>query len=78
MKLAAAWLVQMAGFPKGFVDGRVGISSRHSLALINRGDARFLDVARLRDRIRGEVSARFGIELEQEPVELGPATRDLL
>ena len=75
-KLAAAWLVQMAGFPKGFVDGRAGISSRHSLALINRGGARFGDIASLRDRIHGEVASRFGVELEQEPVELGPATRD--
>ncbi len=76
VKLAAAWLVQMAGFPKGFVDGRAGISSRHSLALINRGGAQFDDLARLRDRIRAEVKARFGVELEQEPIELGPETRD--
>ncbi len=76
VKLAAAWLVQMAGFPKGFSDGAVGISSRHSLALVNRGGAHFSDVARLRDRIREEVYARFSIRLEQEPVELGPETRD--
>ena len=74
VKIAAAWLVQSAGFPKGFVDGRAGISSRHSLALINRGGATFADIARLRDRIRTAVSARFDIDLEQEPIEVGPDT----
>ncbi len=74
VKLAAAWLVETAGFPKGFVDGRAGISSRHSLALINRGGATFADIARLRDHIRREVAARFEIELEQEPIEIGPDT----
>ena len=71
VKLAAAWLVEKAGFPKGFTDGRVGISSRHSLALINRGGATFADVMRLRDRIRDQVSRNFQVDLEQEPVELG-------
>ncbi len=70
LKLAAAWLVEQAGFAKGFVDGRVGISSRHSLALINRGGATYADLAHLRDLIRLEVNDRFGIHLEQEPVEL--------
>ena len=75
-KISAAWLVEKAGFPKGFVSGRVGISSRHSLALINRGGATFAEVASLRDRIRDVVSEQFAIVLTQEPVELGPATTD--
>ena len=74
VKLSAAWLVERAGFPRGFVDGRAGISSRHSLALINRGGATFADIARLRDRIRAGVAAKFALNLEQEPVELGSDT----
>ena len=74
-KVAAAWLVQRAGFPKGFTDGRAGISGRHSLALINRGGATFADIARLRDRIKAAGSAKFQVELEQEPIELGPTHR---
>jgi UDP-N-acetylmuramate dehydrogenase len=72
VKLAAAWLIEQAGFPKGFVLGRVGISSKHTLALINRsGDARCADLLRLRDLIQATVEDRFGIHLEQEPVMLG-------
>ena len=73
VKLAAAWLVEQAGFGRGFALGQAGISSRHSLALVNRtGRATFADIARLRDLIRHEVEARFGLRLEQEPIELGP------
>ena len=75
-KLSAAWLVEEAGFPKGFVSGKAGISSRHSLALINRGGATFADIAGLRDRIRDSVSEQFGIVLDQEPVEIGPDALD--
>jgi UDP-N-acetylmuramate dehydrogenase len=70
-KLAAAWLLERAGFTKGFTLGNAGISSRHTLALINRGGASYADLVALRERIRSEVHARFGIMLEQEPVELG-------
>jgi UDP-N-acetylmuramate dehydrogenase len=71
VKLAAAWLLDHAGFHKGFVLGRAGISSRHTLALINRDHASFADIAALRDTIQREVQTRFGILLEQEPVQLG-------
>jgi UDP-N-acetylmuramate dehydrogenase len=72
VKLPAAWLLERAGFHKGFVMGHAGISSRHTLALINRtGVATFADIAALRDTILREVSARFHIALEQEPVQLG-------
>ena len=69
VKLAAAWLLERVGFPKGFSLGRAGISSRHTLALVNRGGATQADIARLRDLIRDTVRERLGIVLEQEPVE---------
>jgi UDP-N-acetylmuramate dehydrogenase len=71
VKLPAAWLLEKAGFTKGFVLGHAGISSRHTLALINRGHATAADMMALRDRIRSEIEARFGIRLEQEPVQPG-------
>jgi UDP-N-acetylmuramate dehydrogenase len=69
IKLPAAWLLEKSGFTKGFVLGHAGISSRHTLALINRGHATAADMIVLRDSIRQEVLVRFGIELEQEPVQ---------
>ena len=75
-KLSAAWLVEQAGFSKGLVSGNAGISSRHSLALINRGGATFADIVGLRNQLRDGVLKQFGIVLEQEPVELGPETPD--
>ena len=71
IKLPAAWLLDQAGFHKGFRLGEAGISSRHTLALINRGHATAADIFSLRDRIVAEVKARFDIQLEQEPVQLG-------
>ncbi len=72
IKLPAAWLVEQAGFHKGFVFGHAGISSRHALALINRGPAKAADVMALRDRIIAAVEKQFSIRLEPEPVYLGP------
>ena len=69
VKLPAAWLLERAGFVKGFTMGHAGISSRHTLALINRGHATAADILALRDTIRHEVQSRFGINLEQEPVQ---------
>ncbi len=71
IKIAAAWLVEHAGFSRGYTLGNAGISSRHTLALINRGGATYTDLVALRDRIRSEVQSRFNIALEQEPIELG-------
>ena len=70
VKLPAAWLLEQAGFSKSFSVGRTGISSKHTLALINLGGATAADVMALRDRIVAEVERRFGIRLEQEPVVL--------
>ncbi|WP_348269037.1 UDP-N-acetylmuramate dehydrogenase [Edaphobacter paludis] len=69
VKLPAAWLLEKAGFIKGFTLGHAGISSRHTLALINRGHATATDMVALRDRISSEVLSRFEIRLEQEPVQ---------
>ena len=71
IKLPAAWLLEQAGFPKGFTLGNAGISSRHTLALINRGSATAADIANLRNTIQRQVKSSFNIELEQEPVQLG-------
>jgi UDP-N-acetylmuramate dehydrogenase len=71
MKVPAAWLLEHAGFVKGYGAGRAGISTRHTLALTNRGGATFADVERLQDEIVRGVLARFGVALEREPVLVG-------
>jgi UDP-N-acetylmuramate dehydrogenase len=68
VKVPAAWLLEQAGFPKGYVLGNAGISSRHTLALINRGGAKAADMIALRNKIVEAVEKRFGIHLEPEPV----------
>lgn len=68
VKIPAAWLLERAGFHKGYALGAAGISSRHTLALVNRGGAKAEDIFALRDRIVDEVESRFGITLEPEPV----------
>lgn len=70
VKLLAGWLIEHSGFPKGFALGAAGISSRHTLAIVNRGEAKASEVLALRDQIRKKVLAQFGICLEQEPVYL--------
>jgi UDP-N-acetylmuramate dehydrogenase len=72
VKIPAAWLVERAGFPKGYSLGAAAISSRHSLAIINRGGATAKEIVALRDQIVAAVDARFRIRLEQEPVWVGP------
>ena len=70
-KLPAAWLIERAGFPKGYKLGPVGISTKHTLALTNHsGTATCADLVALRDLIIGKVESDFGIALEQEPVYL--------
>lgn len=73
-KLSAAWLIEKAGFARGFALGNAGISSRHTLALINRGNATATEILALRNKIQQKVEALFGIRLEQEPVILGELT----
>ncbi len=71
VKVPAAWLIEEAGFEKGYVRGNVGISANHSLAIINRGRARAAEIISLKDEIIQEVEARFGVKLVPEPVFLG-------
>jgi UDP-N-acetylmuramate dehydrogenase len=68
VKLSAAWLIERAGFAKGYALGNAGISSRHTLALINRGGASAAEVTALRDQVIEAVASRFAIRLEPEPV----------
>jgi UDP-N-acetylmuramate dehydrogenase len=68
VKLSAAWLIERAGYQKGFALGNAGISSRHTLALINRGGASAAEVVALRDKVTDTIASRFGIRLEPEPV----------
>jgi UDP-N-acetylmuramate dehydrogenase len=71
VKLSAAWLIEHTGFAKGYASGAAGVSSRHTLALINRGEAKAADIMALATEIRSAVEDRFGIRLEIEPVLLG-------
>ncbi len=71
VKVPAAWLIEHAGFPKGYVQRAAGISSRHTLALINRGGARASDILELAREIVDAVQAKFGIGLETEPEMIG-------
>jgi UDP-N-acetylmuramate dehydrogenase len=72
LKLSAAWLVQSAGFGKGTRDGRVGTSSRHSLALTTEPGATAADLLGYADRIIRAVEQRFGVRLVMEPTPVTP------
>jgi UDP-N-acetylmuramate dehydrogenase len=71
VKVPAAWLIEQAGFAKGYAMGSAGISSRHTLALINRGGATAGEILGLAETIRKAVQERFGVALEIEPVLVG-------
>jgi UDP-N-acetylmuramate dehydrogenase len=71
VKLSAAWLMELVGFGKGFAMGRAGLSSKHVLAIVNRGGATAGEIVALRDAVIEGVRARTAIRLEQEPVLLG-------
>jgi UDP-N-acetylmuramate dehydrogenase len=68
VKIPAAWLIEHAGFPKGFAGDRVAISGKHTLALTNRGAGSTDGLLGLARTIRDGVLKRFGIELHPEPV----------
>ena len=70
-KVPAAWLIEQAGFTKGYAMGAAGVSTLHTLALVNRGGATARDILLLADRISSSVEQRFGIQLEMEPVLVG-------
>lgn len=74
VKLAAGWLVERAGFGKGFPgEGPCRLSTKHALALTNRGGARTADVLALARRVRDGVHDTFGVTLVPEPVLIGCA-----
>jgi UDP-N-acetylmuramate dehydrogenase len=70
-KVSAAWLVEHSGFSKGFGDGRVGISRKHALAIVNRGEATAADVIAFQQHIQQRVEDVWGIRLQPEPVFVG-------
>jgi UDP-N-acetylmuramate dehydrogenase len=70
-KVSAAWLVERSGFAKGFGSGRVGISTRHALAIVNRGGATAADVLALKEQIQQRVEEIWAVPLEPEPVMVG-------
>ena len=71
VKLSAAWLVEQSGFHKGYTLGAAGISSKHSLAIVNRGGATARDILALKDQIQQRVFDSWGVELTPEPVFVG-------
>jgi UDP-N-acetylmuramate dehydrogenase len=70
-KLAAAWLIERAGIPKGYRRGAVGISSRHTLALVHHGCGTTKELLELAAHVRDAVLDAFGVELHLEPTLLG-------
>jgi UDP-N-acetylmuramate dehydrogenase len=73
VKTSAAWLIERAGFAKGHGTDRVSLSTKHTLALTNRGTARTADLLALAAEVQAGVLERFGIWLENEPVLVGCA-----
>jgi UDP-N-acetylmuramate dehydrogenase len=80
VKLSAAWLIDQAGFRKGFgleagsvSGGRASLSTKHTLAITNRGSATAADMVAIAREVRAGVVGRFGIELHPEPLLIGVA-----
>jgi UDP-N-acetylmuramate dehydrogenase len=73
VKLSAAWLIEHAGFTRGERAGPVGLSSRHTLAIVAHDGARAADVVAFAHRLQAAVQARFGVTLTPEPVFWGAA-----
>jgi len=71
VKIPAAWLIEQSGFARGYQSGAVGVSSKHPLAIVNRGAATARDVLALAARIKRQVADRFGIWLRPEPAFIG-------
>ncbi len=73
VKTSAAWLISHAGFERGHGTAAASLSTKHALALTNRGDATTADLLALAREVRAGVASRFGIELEPEPNLVGCA-----
>lgn len=76
-KLSAAWLIERAGFARGYGNERVSLSTKHTLALTNRGEATTGELLALAREIRDGVQARFGIRLRPEAHVAGNIVTDL-
>jgi UDP-N-acetylmuramate dehydrogenase len=73
VKTSAAWLIDHAGFGRGYGNDRAALSTRHPLALTNRGSATAADLLALAREVRDGVRQRFGVVLVNEPVLVGCA-----
>ena len=71
VKIPAAWLIENAGFGKGYVKGNAGLSAKHTLALTNRGNATAAEIIDLMRKIQAKIKEKFDIELKPEPVFVG-------
>ena len=71
VKIPAAWLIEQSGFTKGFRIGNVGLSAKHSLALINLGGAEAKEILLLKQEIQKSVIETFNVEINPEPVFVG-------
>jgi UDP-N-acetylmuramate dehydrogenase len=71
VKIPAAWLIENSGFGKGYEFGRVGLSTKHTLAIVNRGGATAADVLALKDLIQATVKEKFDVQLIPEPIFVG-------
>ena len=71
VKTSAAWLIEHAGFTKGYSIGSAGISTKHTLAIVNKGGATAEDILRLAREIHDRVYSEFGVRLVPEPVFVG-------
>ena len=70
-KVSAAWLVEHSGFSRGYSFGHVGISTKHALAIVNRGGASAAEILALKNQVQQRVEETWGVHLEPEPVMVG-------
>lgn len=71
IKIPAAWLIEKAGFSKGYSAGNVGLSQKHALIIINKGGATAKEIIGFAKRIKDKVFKKFGISLIPEPTLVG-------
>jgi UDP-N-acetylmuramate dehydrogenase len=71
VKTSAAWLIERAGFGRGYGNGRVRLSDKHTLAITNRGGGTAAELAALARELREGVRQAFGVTLEPEPTLVG-------
>jgi UDP-N-acetylmuramate dehydrogenase len=71
VKIPAAWLIEASGFKKGYRKRTVGLSTKHTLAIVNLGNASASDVLDLKNEIQNKVKEKFDVELKPEPVFVG-------